>query len=151
MRGHIENLNRTVNSWGMGRGEVFVRLVFGCFETSTGPLCNPKAVPGCTFRPHKFVFFFVQWSGFNSKLPNNKVTVSATSTSSRGQVLKESRNPASSSSKKTCWWKNRSLGCFLIKILTGFALLSRHLIFWTLYKEHKDFAASERSTSVLAN
>lgn len=55
----------------------------------------------------------------------------------RGQILKESSNPVSSPSKKTGWWKNRSPGCFLIKIWAGFGLSSRHLTFQALHKEPK--------------
>lgn len=80
------------------------------FKTSFEPLSNLKAVPGWMFWPREFVFLSVQWSGFNSltlfrdslisKVPKNKVTKFATTTSSRGQVLTEASNPASGLSNK---------------------------------------------------
>lgn len=65
MRSHIENLYRTVTAEGKWVAWQRVRFLLGWgvwvfFETSTGPLCNPKAVPGCTFWPHEFVFLSVQ-------------------------------------------------------------------------------------------
>lgn len=80
------------------------------FKTSFEPLSNLKAVPGWMFWPREFVFLSVQRSGFNSltlfrdslisKVPKNKVTKFATTTSSRGQVLTEASNPASGLSNK---------------------------------------------------
>lgn len=82
----------------------------------------------------------------------------ATITSFRGQVLKESSSPVSSSSKETGRWKNSSPGCFLIKIWASFGLSPRHLTFQALHKQPKyrllDLyfkKVSKRSRSVLAN
>lgn len=131
IRDHIENLSRTVNSWGkvggMGRGKVFGRLRFLGGLLVLRPALDHCAtwklfLVGPYFWPHEFVFFLC--SDLDSTLSCQVIRILCLQLlCPSGARLKKNQtnsNPVSSPSKKTGWWKNRSPGCFLNQNLVCF-------------------------------